>query len=331
MEKATKILLLSAGMLAASAAIAQRERLPAECRQELVAMCRGASEGLRTCLLSAEPKLSAPCREKLAERTSGSRPLPTGFIEERFGADPKQTLAYARPVLNRTVPLLVFIHGGGWSIGDKSMSVGNKASHFTDKGWAFATVNYRLVPNATVEQQATDVAAALAWLRAHAQERGFDPDRIVLMGHSAGAHLAALVGTDPTYLKAAGVPIMSVKGVVLLDGAGYDVPAQMAFKGNMVAGMYHAAFGKDPVRQKALSPTFHAAAPNAASWLILPVERRQDSKAQSQGLATALQAGGSEASVVPVPGESHMTLNRGLGEADDFATGQIDKFLATIR
>jgi acetyl esterase/lipase len=313
------------------AALAQRERLPAECRQELVSLCRGVSEGLRTCLLGAAPKLSQPCREELGKRTSAARALPEGFVEERYGADPKQTLAYARPALNRTVPLLVFIHGGGWSIGDKSMSVGDKASHFTDQGWAFATVNYRLVPNATVEQQAADVAASLAWLRAHATERGFDPDRIVLMGHSAGAHLAALVGTDPAYLKAAGVPMTSVKGVVLLDGAGYDVPAQMAFKGNQVAGMYDAAFGKDPVRQKSLSPTFHAAAPNAASWLILPVDRRQDSKAQSQGLAAALRAGGSVASVVPVPGESHMTLNRGLGETGDFATGQIDKFLPAIR
>ena len=332
MEYAAKVLMLSAGMLAAGAAIAQRgDRLSAECRQELLALCRGASEGMRTCLIRAGPKLSAPCREELDKRTSGSRPLPSGFVEERYGADRKQTLAYARPVLNRTVPLLVFIHGGGWSIGDKSMSVGDKASHFTEKGWAFVTVNYRLVPKATVEQQAADVAGSLAWLRAHARERGFDPDRIVIMGHSAGAHLAALVGTDPAYLKAAGVPMNSVKGVVLLDGAGYDVPAQMAFKSNLVAGMYDAAFGTDAARQKALSPTYQAGAPNVASWLILPVERRTDSQSQSNGLATALKEGGSAATVLPVPGESHMTLNRGLGEGDDFATGQIDRFLAALR
>ena len=105
MEYAAKLLLLCGGMLAGSAAIAQRERLPAECRQELVALCRGSSEGLRTCLLGAAPKLSAHCREELNKRTSASRPLPTGFIEERYGSDPKQTLAYARPVLNRTTEI----------------------------------------------------------------------------------------------------------------------------------------------------------------------------------------------------------------------------------
>ncbi|HVH48301.1 MAG TPA: alpha/beta hydrolase [Sphingomicrobium sp.] len=330
MEYATKVLLLCGGMLAASAAIAQRERLPADCRQEIVERCRGTKEGLRSCLLIVAPKLSDRCRGELTKRTSAARPLPEGFVEERYGTDPKQTLAYARPVLNRTVAVLVFIHGGGWSIGDKSMSVGDKAAHFTGEGWAFATVNYRLVPGATVEQQAADVASALAWLRAHAKERGFDPNRIVIIGHSAGAHLAALVGTDPTYLTAAGVPMSSVKGIVLLDGAGYDIPAQMAFKGNLVADMYDAAFGKDPARQKALSPTFQSGAPNVATWLILPVERRPDSQAQSNGLAAALRKGGSVASVVPVPGESHTTLNRGLGEADDFATGQIDRFLAAI-
>ena len=100
----------------------------------------------------------------------------------------------------------MFVHGGGWSIGDKRTGAGVKAAHFTAQGWAFASVNYRLVPGATVEQQANDIASAIAFARIHAAENGLDPDRIVVMGHSAGAHLAALVGTDPRYLKAAGVP-----------------------------------------------------------------------------------------------------------------------------
>ena len=92
-----------------------------------------------------------------------------------------------------------------------------------------------------------------------------------------------------------------------------------------------AAFGKDVARQKALSPTLHAAAPNVANWLILPIDRRDDSKAQSQGLATALRPAGVSAKVVAVPGESHSSLNKGLGEDGDFATGEVDKFLAALR
>jgi len=152
----------------------------------------------------------------------------------------------------------------------------------------------------------------------------------VLMGHSAGAHLVALVGTDPQYLKAAGVPIAAVKGVVLLDGAGYDVAAQANAPLNLVRPMYNAAFGTDPKRQAALSPTRHAAAPNVGRWLILPIERRADSRAQSDGLADALNRAGASATVVAVPGESHGSLNKGLGQADDFATEKVNGFLAAV-
>ena len=331
MEYAAKVLLLSAGMLAASAAIAQRERLPAECRQEIAAICRGEGGGLRQCLRAALPKLSEQCRSLISERAAARAPAPAGVREYSYGADPKQSLDLVVPSGAKGAPTLVFIHGGGWSIGDKRGSTAMKAEHFTGQGWAFASVNYRLVPKATVEQQAADVAASLAWLRENAARLGLDPDRIVLMGHSAGAHLAALVGADPTYAARAGVPLTAVNGIILLDGAGYDIAQQMARPGNPVAGMYDAAFGRDPKRQRALSPTLHAAAPNAGNWLILPVASRPDSTAQSNGLAAGLRSSGASASVVPVPGENHGSLNRGLGEAGDFATGEIDRFLAAIR
>jgi len=153
----------------------------------------------------------------------------------------------------------------------------------------------------------------------------------VLMGHSAGAHLVALIGTDTRYLQAARVPLGAVKGVVLLDGAGYDVPTQASAELNIVKPMYEAAFSKDPKRQAALSPTRHAAAPNVSRWLILPIERRQDSQAQSKGLADALNHAGARATVVAVPDEGHGSLNKGLGEAGDFATAEIEKFLAAAR
>lgn len=321
---------LAASVIGGAALAQQRERLPAECRQEIVELCRGAEGGFRACIRSALPKLSDPCRKAIGERGASAPPAP-GTREIAYGADPKQRLDLLLPTDAKRAPLLLFVHGGGWSIGDKRTGAGVKAAHFTDNGWAFASVNYRLVPQATVEQQAADIAAAIAWARANAAANGLDPDRIVLMGHSAGAHLVALVGTDPRYLAAAGVPIGAVKGVVLLDGAGYDIAGQMARPGNPVAGMYDAAFGKDVARQKALSPTLHAAAPNVAQWLMLPIDRRADSKAQSEGLASALRPAGASARVVAVSGESHRSLNRGLGEEGDFATGEVDRFLAALR
>lgn len=331
MSKALIILVASAAAIAGSAALAQRERLPVECRQELIQLCRGAEGGFRRCLTTALPKLSDSCRKAISDRAASAQPLPPGMAEISYGRDPLQRLDLVAPAGNTRPPLIVFIHGGGWSIGDKRHAIGAKASHFLGRGYAFASVNYRLVPQVTVEQQAADIAAAVAQLRTNAAGSNYDGERIVLMGHSAGAHLAALVGTDPRYFAAAGVPMAAVKGVVLLDGAGYDVAQQMARPGNPVGAMYDAAFGRDSKRQQALSPTLHAAAPNVASWLILPIERRADSIAQSQALAAALGKAGASARTVPVPNESHGSLNKGLGEEGDFATAEVDRFIAALR
>jgi len=322
--------LVSATMLG-GVALAQRERLPKECRQEIVQLCRGAKGGLRQCIMTALPKLSDPCRKAIGERAAARYPPAPGTVEHAYGADPKQRLDLVRPAGVSSAPVLLFVHGGGWSIGDKAHAAGDKARWANSKGWAFASANYRLVPQATVEQQAADVASAIAWLRANAAREGLDPDRIVLMGHSAGAHLVALIGTDTRYLQAARVPLGAVKGVVLLDGAGYDVPTQASAEMNIVKPMYEAAFSKDPKRQAALSPTRHATAPNVSRWLILPIERRADSQAQSKGLAEALNRAGASATVAAVPDESHGSLNKGLGEAGDFATVKVEKFMAGAR
>jgi acetyl esterase/lipase len=312
-------------------ALAQRERLPAECRRELIQLCRGSGGGFRQCLMTAMPKLSDTCRKLIGERAAAGYPPVPGTVEHSFGADPKQRLDLVKPAGITKAPVLLFIHGGGWSIGDKAHAAPDKARWANGKGWAFASANYRLVPQATVEQQAADVASAVAWLRSNADNEQLDPNRIVLMGHSAGAHLVALIGTDPRYLKAAGVPMNAIKGVVLLDGAGYDVPTQASAEMNIVRPMYEAAFSTDPKRQAALSPTHHAAAPNVSRWLILPIQRRADSQTQSKGLAEALTKAGANATVVAVPGESHGSLNKGLGLAGDFATQQVEGFLEGAR
>ena len=321
-----------AGILVAGMAVAQQQpRLPAECRQEILASCRASmGGGMRECVRGALPTLSDSCRKAISDRGASAAPLPPGMVEIAYGPDPLQRLDLTEAAGNKRPPLVVFVHGGGWSIGDKRQAIGAKAAHFIAAGYSFASVNYRLVPQATVEQQSADLASAISKLRFHAVGSNYDGDRIVLMGHSAGAHLAALVATDPSFLAAARVPLSSIKGVVLLDGAGYDVAAQMARPGNPVAAMYDAAFGKDPARQRALSPTVHAAAPNAANWLILPIQRRDDSIAQSKALAAGLTKAGNRASVIPVPGESHGSLNKGLGEDGDFATASIDAFLAAL-
>jgi acetyl esterase/lipase len=230
-------------------------------------------------------------------------------------------------------PLVIFVHGGGWKRGDKDNATGAaKVTHLLERGYAVATIDYRLVPEATVEQQAGDVVAALAWLRGHAGDYGVDPQRIVLMGHSAGAHLVALVGTDPAYLAAAGLDYGALRGVVALDGAGYDVPAQIADGGSFMHDTYVRAFGSDPARQRRLSPTLQAAAPNAPDFLLLHVAR-VDGTAQAKALAEALAGAGTRVERQGFSGtglRGHMEINRSLGDPAYPATPVLDAWLARV-
>ncbi len=254
--------------------------------------------------------------------------------ELAYGDDPAHKLDFHPAATNAgRAPLLVFVHGGGWRRGDKSNATGgSQAAHFTAHGFAYASINYRLVPRASVEDQAADVANALAWLLRNAERLGIDSRRVVLMGHSAGAHLSALVATDSRYLKAAGLGLDRLAGVVLLDGAAYDIPAQRSDGPPIMQRTYAQAFGDEPDRQRALSPTFHAGPPNADNFLILHVDRA-DGRRQSEALAGALRGAGVRVELAELPGRGlagHMRINRSLGEPDYPGTAVVDRWLAKV-
>ena len=256
----------------------------------------------------------------------------SGGREYAYGNDPLQKLDFW-PGAGRDAPLVIFVHGGGWKRGDKKNATGtDKVKHYTGLGYAFASLNYRLVPNARVEDQASDVASAIAWLKDNAARLGFDGRRIVLMGHSAGAHLSALVGTDPRYLRAAGLDVDDLRGVIPLDGAAYDVPKQIADGGNFMHDIYIQAFGTQPERQRDLSPTFQAPAPNAPAFLILHVQRK-DGTEQSRALGRALERAGTDADVKGFEGrglQGHAEINRKLGDLSYPATPVVDAWLEKI-
>jgi acetyl esterase/lipase len=275
-------------------------------------------------------KPAARFRDRIAERRSQVSDR-RGAVDMSYGSDSLQNLDYWRPAAAGS-PLVVFVHGGGWKRGDKSYSVNEKPAHFLQQGYGFASVNYRLAPPNTVEQEAQDVASALAFLISRADELGFDARRVVLMGHSAGAHLAALVGTDMRYLKEAGLSPESLRGIIPLDGACYDVPRQIAEGGEFMHDTYLQAFGSERERQIALSPTYQAAAPNAPAFLILHVQR-VDGTAQSRALAKALQKAGTAAEVHSFDGrglKGHAEINRRLGDPSYPATPVMDEWLKRV-
>ena len=222
-------------------------------------------------------------------------------------------------------PLVVFVHGGTWMHGGKYAGTAGQARAFRSAGFAYATVNYRLRRYAPPDGAAQDIARAIAFLRAEASGCGVDPDRIVLMGHSAGGHLAALVALDPGYLAGAGVPAGVVRAVVLLDAYGLDIPRHVRESGDPV---YARVFGDDPGGWRALSPVTYAG-PGRPPPVILHVDAHNpETPGQARVLAEALRAAGGEAVIHSAEGESHNSLNYGFGAHGDETTRRTLDFLA---
>jgi acetyl esterase/lipase len=170
--------------------------------------------------------------------------------------DKLQSLDVYSPPDGKDHPVIVWIHGGGWSKGDKA-SLQQKPQAFVDKGFVLVSVNYRLVPAVTVKDLMADLAQSVRWVRDHAAEHRGDPNSLIIMGHSAGAHLAALLCTDDRYLKAAGVPMTSLKGCVPLDVSAYDIPKRIKDVDDGISKTFKTIFGTEEAAQREVSPMHH--------------------------------------------------------------------------
>lgn len=245
-------------------------------------------------------------------------------------------------------PLALLIHGGSWVGGDKANFAG-AAPHFIPwwiaRGYAVAAVNFRLAspvgqPLAvSPKDQANDIAQALAWLHAHADEYSLSPQNTVLVGYSSGAHLVALLGADSTYIEAAGVPHERIAATVSLDVHAYDVPHALALMvGSEVARnvpLIKHLFGSTKTAQLSASPiafTNNRVAP-AMMVSVGPDPDRPGTHGHivdqtARRYAAALQAAGHRAQTFHDPSESHDSLAIGFGEADDAVTQQVGAFLS---
>jgi len=160
----------------------------------------------------------------------------------------KHKLDLFLPKDRKEFPVLFFVHGGGWRTGDKNFFGIYSAlgTFFAKHGIGTVVINYRLSPEVMHPEHIKDVARAFAWTHKNIGNYGGRNDEIFACGHSAGGHLVALLATDPTYLKAVGLNVDAIKGVIPISGVFF-----------LPDGLFEKVFGKDSEARKNAFPLNH--------------------------------------------------------------------------
>jgi acetyl esterase/lipase len=242
-----------------------------------------------------------------------------------YGGDPAQQMDVYLPAQGaQRAPVILMVHGGGWSRGDKAMRsvVQNKVARWVPRGFVLISVDYRMLPGTRPIEQARDVARALALAQARAAGWDADRDRFILMGHSAGAHLVGLLAAEPALAFEQGA--LPWLGTVALDSAAINVVAIM--QGPHLP-LYDAAFGDDPAYWRAASP-LQQLKTRGAPLLAVCSTRRRESCPQARNFVDKAHGLHMRAQVL---GEdlSHRQINEELGLPGDY-TAQVEAFLATL-
>jgi arylformamidase len=249
-------------------------------------------------------------------------------------ANERQMLDVYAPAGAKNLPVVFWIHGGGWQVGDKT-SVDGKPKAFVDSGYVFVSTNYRFLPKVDMETIVRDIAKSIHWVHDHIALYGGDPKRILVMGHSAGAQLAALICTDDRYLKAEGLTLAIIKGCVPVDGDTYDVPQiiETAAARRKALGQpepkfgHYEKFGGDPVKHRDLSAVNHVArAKGIPPFLLLYVADHPDTSAQARRLGSVLIEAGIAAKLFGAKDTNHSKLDENLGLPEDPATKALLEF-----
>jgi acetyl esterase/lipase len=236
-------------------------------------------------------------------------------------------------------PVLVFIHGGGWTSGDKGLRAGgadiygNIGRFYAAHGIGVAVISYRLQPQVAWPQQLADVTHAVAWVHANVARWGGDPSTIVLSGHSAGAQFAARVALDPAPLAALGVPHDVVKGFVSVSGAGLDFTDAESWRLGQPRGYYQRRFQNGDTTDgwmREASPVRFIDASSPPGLVIYAEGDSADLRRQGDVLAAALRKAGVATSTAVVPGSSHTRIILTLSRDDTVSARAILRFVADL-
>jgi len=272
------------------------------------------------------------CRASFAERLDATTPAkarampaePRIVRNVHYGSDIRQRFDVYAPPDAKDAPVIFMVHGGGWAYGDKSARgvTEHKVKRWVPRGFIVISTNYRMLPKADPLEQAKDVARAITVAQQRAASWGGDPAKFILMGHSAGAHLVALLNASPSL--AGELPITPWLGVVSIESGALDVVEIMHGRH---ARLYDRAFGRDTAYWRSVSP-MDALAQATAPILVVCSIRRPTSCARSDRFAAKASALGSRASVLRED-LSHAEADARLG-VDPGYTSAVESFMRTL-
>jgi arylformamidase len=239
-----------------------------------------------------------------------------------YGPHPRQRLDVYLPGVVRG-PILLVVHGGAWTGGDKrTPALLPQVRFWTARGYVVVSTNYRLLPQAHPLEQAGDVASALALVQRRASDWGADAGQVVLMGHSSGAHLVALLSAEPALAREQGANPW--RGTVCLDNPAFDVPGLMEARH---AKLYDRAFGTNTAYWRTASP-LHILARDARPMLAVCSQRGASACPQAQAFAARAGRAGVKVQVQGVD-KRHTDIDRQLGLPGAYSEA-VERWISSI-
>lgn len=238
----------------------------------------------------------------------------------------------------KNLPVMLYVHGGGWQKGDKSQQVKDKIPYFVGQGFVFVSVNYRLAPEFKYPVFNEDVAQAMAWVSQNISKYGGNPKKLSLIGHSAGGTIVASVGVDASYLNNVNVPRTDLRCVVALDSGSYDLSEAAVNKSDrtlvalFTGDVYKQAFGDDPETLKEASPINNIVNGSYIPSFFIVTRGQADRVALVKQFSDKLVRAGAFSQLVLATGLSHNEVNDAVGlSSDKLVTPPLTDFLAKCR
>lgn len=214
---------------------------------------------------------------------------------------------YYPEINDKQKDVLVFIHGGSWNTGKKD-TYWWLGRNFVKKDVVVVNINYRLAPAFQYGQMAMDAASAVAWVKTNIKLYGGDPERIFVMGHSAGGHLAALINSDPQYFSEQGIT-NPIRGIILNDGFGLDMHEYLLNAENTrQTASFRVTFSEDQGFWKQGSPITYASNINNPHLLLVGEKTYPTIKLQSKKLAQMLAAKNQPVTLMEIPKKKHIGM-----------------------